>query len=73
MVSKVIAFCVEPTAFSPIAQKLNEIAIERHTSKSEVIADILFSYFGIQNTNTCKSDRKTLDFSAQIKRRNYLE
>jgi hypothetical protein len=67
--SKIYTFCVEPVAFSPVVEILNRIAIERHTSRSEVISDILFNYCGIPNNNSYPSGRKTLDFSEQIIRR----
>jgi hypothetical protein len=69
MVSKVYGFSVEPEAFSPVIEKIDEIAINKHTSRSEVIKDILFGHFGIPNTNSYQSGKKTLDFSEQIARR----
>jgi predicted solute-binding protein len=69
MVSKVYGFSVEPTAFSPVVEKLDKIAIDKHTSRSEVIVDILFNHFGISNNSINRSDRRTLDFSEQIMRK----
>jgi hypothetical protein len=66
LTTKVYGFCVEPEAFSPVIQKIDQIAIERHTSRSDVISDILFSYFGIENI----SNYKKFDFSNQRIRRN---
>lgn len=70
--SKVYGFSVEPTAFSPVIKNIDKIAVERHTSRSEVIVDILFSHFGIPNCNNYPSGRKTLDFSEQIIRRSKI-
>jgi hypothetical protein len=67
--SKVYAFCVEPKAFSPVIDKIDKIAIERHTSRSEVIADILYRHFGMKNDNVNRTDRMTMDFSKLIMRR----
>jgi hypothetical protein len=69
MTSKVFAFCVEPTAFSPVIDKIDKIAIERHTSRSEVIVDILFRHFGMRNDNANRTDRMTMDFSKHIMKR----
>ncbi len=67
--SKIYTFSVEPKAFSPVVEKIDEIAIERHTSRSEVIADILFNHFGISNRNSYPTGRKMLDRSEQIMRK----
>jgi len=44
--AKVYNFSAEPTAFSQVIVKLDELAIMKHTSRSDVISEILSNHFG---------------------------
>jgi len=46
LTAKVYGFSAEPEAFNSAIEKIDEIAIKRHTSRSEVITDILLNHFG---------------------------
>ena len=63
--SKIYTFCTEPRAFSPVIEKLDELAIEQHTSRSRVIANILFDHFGISYDD----QRRSMDYSETWKGR----
>jgi hypothetical protein len=63
--SKVYGFSAEPAAFDPVIDKIDQIAMERHTSRSEVITDILLNHFGMSNNRILRK----MDFSNTITRK----
>lgn len=66
MTAKVYGFSAEPEAFNPIIKRIDEIAIEKHTSRSEVIADILLNHFGMNNSRRLRK----MDYSGVLAGRN---
>jgi predicted solute-binding protein len=63
--SKVYGFSAEPTAFNPVIEKIDKIAIDKHTSRSEVITDILLNHFGMENSRSLRK----MDYSDTIMRK----
>ena len=52
--AKIYNFSAEPTAFRKVVEKIDSLAIDRHTSRSEVIVNILYNYFGLDNERSLR-------------------
>jgi hypothetical protein len=62
LTAKVYGFSAEPEAFKPVIEMIDEIAIEKHTSRSEVIVDILLNHFGMSNSRRLRK----MDYSGVL-------
>jgi metal-responsive CopG/Arc/MetJ family transcriptional regulator len=62
LTTKVYGFSTEPKAFSHVIEILDEIAIKKHTSRSEVIVEILSNYVGLDH----KRSLRRMDYSGVL-------
>jgi len=60
--AKVYNFSAEPTAFRKVVEKIDNLAIDRHTSRSEVIVEILSNYVGLDH----KRSLRRMDYSGVL-------
>jgi len=58
-----ISFTVEPDLFNQVLEKVDALAIEQKSSRSEIIRQLLYNYFGIVPGS------KSYNCSRSIKRR----